>query len=72
MAQSNQAKKVVRRKAPAPHVEHDVHVVAGDAKPAARTTGKVAAATNADAVAPAEPLKAKPAPKKKIPNTGDA
>lgn len=63
------AKKVVKRKAPEPHVEHNVHVVAEPAKPAAKTTRKAApkAAVTADA-AP----KAKPAPKKKTTKTSDA
>lgn len=67
------ARKVVSRKAPEPHVEHDVHVVATDKKPAVRAAKKApVAVTKAEPVAKAEPVKAKPAPKKKTAKTGDA
>jgi sec-independent protein translocase protein TatB len=60
-------RKVVKRKAPAPHVEHDVHVVANDTKPAARAARKVPVAAASEPVA-----KTKPAPEKKTAKTGDA
>jgi sec-independent protein translocase protein TatB len=67
------AKKVVKRKAAEPHVDHAVHVAAAEAKPAAKTTNKAAAAAAPAPVAKAEPVvKAKPAPKKKTAKTGDA
>jgi sec-independent protein translocase protein TatB len=65
--------KVVKRKAPEPHVEHDVHVVAAEKKPAARTAKKTPAVVATEPVAKAEPVKAKPAPKKKTAaRAGDA
>lgn len=63
------AKKVVKRKAPEPHVEHDVHVVSGDAKPAATTARKTA--PKSDTTVEATP-KVKPAPRKKTAKTSDA
>ena len=63
------AKKVVKRKAPEPHTDHNVHVVAQPAKPVAKATRK--AAPKADVTAEAAP-KAKPAPKKKTAKTSDA
>lgn len=67
------AKKVVKRKAATPHVDHDVHVVTADKKPPARTSRKTPAATTAEPVAKAEPSKAKLAPKKKTAaKAGDA
>lgn len=63
------ARKVVKRKAPEPHVEHNVHVVAEPAKPVAKATRK--AAPEADVTAEAAP-KAKPAPRKKTAKTSDA
>lgn len=67
-------KKVVTRKAPEPHLDHDVHVVAAGKKPTARTARKTsAAASTAEPVATGEPVKAKPAPKKKTAaKAGDA
>lgn len=67
------AKKVVKRKPTEPHVEHDVHIVPAAARPAARTTKKIAAAAVAEPVAMAVPTaKAKPAPKKQTGKAGDA
>jgi sec-independent protein translocase protein TatB len=57
------ARKVVKRKAPEPHAEHNLHVVADAPKPAAKAPRKPAAASEAAA---------KPAPKKKTAKTGDA
>ena len=51
------AKKTVKRKAPEPHAEHDLHVVTDDAPPAAKTSRKTAAKT-------AAATRAKPATKK--------
>jgi sec-independent protein translocase protein TatB len=66
-------KKVVKRKASEPHVEHDVHVVTGDKKAAGRTTKKAIVTASSEPVAKAEPAaKAKPAPKKKTAKAGDA
>lgn len=65
-------KKVVKRKAPEPHVEHDVHVVTPDKKPAARAAKKTVAAAKADPAAQAQTAKAKPAAKKKTAKAGDA
>lgn len=64
------AKKVVKRKAPEPHVEHNVQVVAEPAKPAPKAARKAPAKAEikAEAAAP----KAKPAPKKKTTKTSDA
>jgi sec-independent protein translocase protein TatB len=67
------ARKVVKRKAPEPHVDHDVHVVPTGKKPVARAVKKTAAAVVPEpVVAKVEPVKAKPVPKKKTAKTGDA
>jgi len=67
------AEKVVKRKAPEPHVDHAVHVVTTDNKPAAKTTRKASAPKTAEPVATVEPVKAKPASKKKTAaKAGDA
>ncbi|MGV3552565.1 Sec-independent protein translocase protein TatB [Rhizobium sp.] len=71
------AKKVVKRKAPEPHVEHAVKVVADAAKPTPRTARKAPAAAKSEpvakaATAEATAVKAKAAPRKKTPKTGDA
>lgn len=66
------AKKVVRRKAPEPHVEHAVHVVPAETKPAARGAKKAPGPVKAEPVAKAEPLTAKPGPRKKTAKAGDA
>lgn len=63
------ARKVVKRKAAEPQVDHDVHVVAAAGKPAARTARKAAA--KPESAAGAEPI-AKPSPKKKTAKAGDA
>lgn len=57
------ARKVVKRKAPEPHAEHNLHVVADAPKLAAKAARKPAAASEAAV---------KPAPKKKTTKTGDA
>lgn len=67
------ARRVVKRKAPEPHVDHDVHVVATEKKPVARSGSKTAAAVVPEpVVAKAKPVKAKPVPKKKTAKTGEA
>ena len=66
------AKKVVKRKAPEPHVEHAVHVVPAQTKPAARAAKKAPAPMEAEPTARAESAKAKPAPRKKTAKAGDA
>jgi sec-independent protein translocase protein TatB len=63
------ARKVVKRKAPEPHVDHNVHVVAQAAKPAAKPPRKAAA--KPDVTADAAP-KAKRAPRTKTAKTSDA
>ena len=62
-------KKVVKRKAPEPHVDHNVHVVAEPAKTPARTTRK--AAPKADVTGEIA-AGAKPATRKKTAKTSDA
>lgn len=62
------ARKVVKRKAAEPQVDHDVQVVAAAGKPAARTTRKAA---KPESAAGAEPV-AKPSSKKKTAKAGDA
>jgi sec-independent protein translocase protein TatB len=57
------ARKVVKRKAPEPHVEHNLHVATDNKGPVAKTARKSAAKV--------EPV-AKPASKKKTAKTGDA
>ena len=64
------AKKVVKRKASEPHVEHAVKVVPAETKPVARAAKK--APVKAEPVAKAEPVTAKPAPRKKAAKAGDA
>jgi hypothetical protein len=62
--------KTVKRKAPEPHVDHDVHVVKTEKKPAIR---KAPATATTEPVVAAAPVKAKPAAKKKTAaKAGDA
>lgn len=63
-------KKVVKRKAPEPHVEQAVKIVPAESKPVARAAKKAPA--KAEPVAKAEPATAKPAPRKKTAKAGDA
>lgn len=65
------AKKVVKRKAPEPHVDHAVRVVTEEKKPATRPTRKAPAAAKAEPVAKTETVKVKPVPKKTA-KAGDA
>ena len=65
-------RKVVKSKAAEPNVQHDVHVVANDPKPAPRAARKAPVAAKAAPVVQPTPVKPKAAPKKKTAKTGDA